>query len=214
MKRKKNVKRSVCAVAAALCLCLASVSGTLAWLHTESGTVKNTFVPGQYATLKLIEHTPVADADFNYTIPVATEDTEISTFTDYVVVPGASIAKDPQVSVNFTDDEHPVPSYLYVKVLTDDLPDTTEAPWWTPASGWTALGDTYPGVYYYSTKITSDTGAIPLITDSKLTIPGTFDPSTVTEGTTWTLEFQAFLAQATSGDGTPAGVYAANFVSA
>ncbi len=109
---KKKVFLTVAALILVLCC---AVGGTLAWLVARSTTVTNTFTVG----------------DINIDLTEST--------TDYKMVPGNTISKDPTVTVKANSEA----CWLFVKIeesenfrsfLTYDVSD-----------GWTKLQD---GVYY------------------------------------------------------------------
>ena len=95
----------------------AVVGGTLAWLADQTAEVKNTFTVG----------------DINIGLTETT--------TDYKMVPGNTIAKDPTVTVKANSEA----CWLFVKVTeSTDLKDFIT---YAIAEGWTALPGV-DGVYY------------------------------------------------------------------
>lgn len=107
------MKKKTLALVLALTLLVAGVvGGTLAWLTDQTAEVKNTFTVG----------------DINIGLTETT--------TDYKMVPGNTIAKDPTVTVKANSEA----CWLFVKVTeSTDLKDFIT---YAIAEGWTAL----PGV--------------------------------------------------------------------
>lgn len=112
------MKKKTLALVLALTLLVAGVvGGTLAWLTDQTAEVKNTFTVG----------------DINIGLTETT--------TDYKMVPGNTIAKDPTVTVKANSEA----CWLFVKVTeSTDLKDFIT---YGIAEGWTALPGV-DGVYY------------------------------------------------------------------
>ena len=112
------MKKKTLALVLALTLLVAGVVGsTLAWLTDQTAEVKNTFTVG--------------DNNIGLT----------ETTTDYKMVPGNTIAKDPTVTVKANSEA----CWLFVKVTeSTDLKDFIT---YAIAEGWTALPGV-DGVYY------------------------------------------------------------------
>lgn len=112
------MKKKTLALVLALTLLVAGVvGGTLAWLTDQTAEVKNTFTVG----------------DINIDLTETT--------TDYKMVPGNTIAKDPTVTVKANSEA----CWLFVKVTeSTNLKDFIT---YAIAEGWTALPDVN-GVYY------------------------------------------------------------------
>ena len=110
------MKKKTLALVLALTLLVAGVvGGTLAWLTDQTAEVKNTFTVG----------------DINIGLTETT--------TDYKMVPGNTIAKDPTVTVKANSEA----CWLFVKVTeTANLDDFIT---YAIATGWTELE---AGVYY------------------------------------------------------------------
>lgn len=94
-----------------------TIGGTLAWLTATSGEVKNTFTT----------------SDINITLA--------ETKTDFKMVPGYTIEKDPKATVVTGSEE----CYLFVKLEKSANFDSFMT--FEMATGWTALNDA-DGVYY------------------------------------------------------------------
>ena len=100
---------------AAILLCGCAVGGTVAWLSSRA-FVKNTFIAGDI-TLELTE----------------------TTGSEYKLIPGTTIAKDPKVTVYRGSES----CWLFVKIQKQNDPDAYID--YAIADGWTPMGD---GVYY------------------------------------------------------------------
>lgn len=111
-------KATIAVVALALVLCFA-IGGTLAWLVDNSGPVVNTFTYGDI-NIELSE----------------------TTGTNYKMIPGNDITKNPKVTVEANSEA----CWLFVKVEKSDNYDSYLENY-TIATGWTAL-DGVDGVYY------------------------------------------------------------------
>lgn len=119
----KKVILSVAAIALIVCC---AVGGTLAWLTATTTPVVNTFTCG----------------DINITLAETT--------TDYKMVPGRKIAKDPKVTVEAGSED----CWLFVKIEKNSVYDTYLEDY-AVATGWTQLmNGTTPvtGVYYRLAK--------------------------------------------------------------
>ena len=83
---KKNRKHLLITLCLMLVVCVISIGGTLAWLTDSTDTVKNTFTPTDINVE--ISETGATDTDGDKTFEKSFE-----------MVPGATIAKDPKVTV-------------------------------------------------------------------------------------------------------------------
>ena len=127
MRRRRGISTKTLVALLSLVLLLGcSLSGTLAWLADKTDPVTNTFTVGD-VNIELDE----------------------TTGTEYKIVPGVNIAKDPKVTVK-ADSEA---CWLFVKVDEANWPEfkesdgTTRKVKYAIADGWDALeGET--GVYY------------------------------------------------------------------
>lgn len=139
-RRKIRNRRIAMTVALVLVVALVSVGGTIAWLTATTTPVTNTFTVGN--------------------IDITLDETT----TDYKMVPGNTIAKDPTVTVVAGSED----CWLFVKVVESSTLSTYID--YEMASGWTALDATnYPGVYYYNTTITQGT-PIPVLKDNQVKV--------------------------------------------
>lgn len=112
----KKVIISVAAIALIVCC---AVGGTLAWLTAQTAPVVNTFTYG----------------DINITL-------DETTGTEYKMVPGNKLAKDPKVTVKANSEA----CWLFIKIEKNTVYGTYLADY-AVADGWTALTDV-DGVYY------------------------------------------------------------------
>lgn len=162
---KKKLLASVVAIALVAC-CV--IGGTLAWLTDTTDPVINTFTVGN-VDLTLTETT-----------------------SDYKMVPGSTIAKDPTVTVTAGSED----CYVFVKVdesanldsFIDYSVDTTK---------WTAL-DGVPGVYYTEVSSAEAGNAIAVLTSNQVTVKTSVTKDmmdAITEGTEPTLTFTAYAVQ-------------------
>lgn len=102
---RKSGKAIVALVALVMILAI-GIGGTLAYLTNKTNQVTNTFVMGDIGTLTLTE---------------PDEDTNTNENGDYVIVPGATITKDPVVKYTPVDEDEevvPVPVYVFVEIST------------------------------------------------------------------------------------------------
>ncbi len=137
-------KRSIALVLAVFALMLGSVFGTLAWLTAQSETVTNTFTTSD--------------------ITVTLQET---TGTEYKMVPGCEIGKNPKVTVA-TGSE---PCYLFIQLEKSSNFDTYLK--YETADGWTQLEDEtenpVSGVYYRKIKTEMGT-AFSVLKDDKVMV--------------------------------------------
>ena len=143
----KSMKKTIAVVVAISMIFGCVVGGTIAWLTANSNTVTNTFTTSD-VTISLAE----------------------TTGADYKMVPGATIAKDPKVTVQKGSED----CYLFVKIEeTNRIANASYNYFdYSVASGWTAL-DGVTGVYYRTvdnlTNAASD-AEYPVLADNQVTI--------------------------------------------
>lgn len=129
---------SVAAIALVLCC---AIGGTLAWLSTKTDPVVNTFTVGDI-NIKLAETT-----------------------TDYKMVPGNTIDKNPKVTVKAGSEA----CWLFVKVEESVNAKFSDFMTYEIADGWTALaGET--GVYYRTVGATTADSDFAVLKDNKVTV--------------------------------------------
>lgn len=179
-------KKIVAAALAAGLLMGGAVGGTVAWLVSSTIAVTNTFTMG----------------DINITLSETTG-------TDYPVVPGATIAKDPKVTVK-KDSE---PCYLFIKVTENNnsftkTGETTPSDIiiWDVNDTWIKYtAETNADVWYktITSKTDADTDYYILLRDSSSTayangyvqVDSAVKKGTVTSDNKPTLSFQAAAVQ-------------------
>ena len=158
----------ICALSIAVIICCA-VGGTFAWLTTQTGEVRNTFTIG------------------NIDITLA------ETTSDFKMIPGESIAKDPVVTVKANSEA----CWLFVKVTeSDNLDDFIT---YTVDSGWTALTGV-SGVYYREVAATTADTSFDVLTGNAVTVKDTvtkemMDAIKKGDATAPTLTFKAYAIQ-------------------
>lgn len=171
------MKKKTLALVLALTLLVAGVvGGTLAWLTDRTAEVKNTFTVG----------------DINIGLTETT--------TDYKMVPGNTIAKDPTVTVKANSEA----CWLFVKVTESENLDTFIT--YAIAEGWTELQD---GVYYREVPASNADQTFSVLAGNTVTVNDTVTKEMLTakDFANPTLTFQAYAIQKAHFD-TPAAAWA------
>lgn len=160
---KKKIAISIVAVALVLCC---AIGGTLAWLTDKTGPVTNTFTVG----------------DINIDLAETT--------SDYKMVPGNTIAKDPKVTVKANSED----CYLFVKVTKSGNFDQFLE--YAMADGWTQYEGT-TDVWYRTVPASNANQEFEVLKDSKVTVKGTVTKEMMTSSdfTNPTLTFKAAAVQ-------------------
>ena len=147
MKRSMSGKALAVLVAVVLLIgCV--VGGTVAWLVAKSDPIENVFTVGD--------------------INVSLSETRV---TNYHIVPGVNIAKDPKAQVKAGSEN----CYLFVKVDEENWPTFKEANSetkkvsYTLADGWTALPNV-TGVYYREVNAVSADTNFEVLEGNKVTV--------------------------------------------
>lgn len=156
----------ICALSIAVIICCA-VGGTFAWLTTQTGEVRNTFTIG------------------NIDITLA------ETTSDFKMIPGETIAKDPVVTVKAGSEA----CWLFVKVTESDNLDSFIS--YSVDSGWTALTGV-SGVYYREVAAVSADSSFDVLTGNAVTVKDTVTKTmmdALTDNTLPTLTFKAYAIQ-------------------
>lgn len=142
-------KKGLAMVLALVLLAVCAVSGTLAWLTAKSDVVTNTFITSD--------------------IKVKLEET---TGTEYKMIPGYTISKNPKATVLTGSEE----CYLFVKLdKSTNFDDYLE---YTIADGWTQLttdkdGNAITDLVYYRKVLTNDIGtAYSVLANDQVTVKG------------------------------------------
>lgn len=169
-KRRGGVATKTLIVALAVMLVVGcAVGGTLAWLTDTTGPVVNTFTVG------------------NIDIDLA------ETTTDYKMVPGATISKDPKVTVKSGSEA----CWLFVQVTESDNLSSFIS--YTVDSNWTALSGV-SGVYYREVAAATADVEFSVLTNNQVTVKDTvtkamMDAITNQTATAPTLTFKAYAVQ-------------------
>lgn len=166
-------KKSLALVLALAMIVVCVVGGTLAWLIAETDSVTNTFTVG----------------DINITLA--------ETKTDFKMIPGYTIAKDPTVTV-VKDSEK---CYLFVKVV--ESTNLKQFISYTVDNGWTALTGV-DGVYYRVVENSTADQEFGVLKDNQVTVKDTVtkaDMNALTADTQPTLTFTAYACQYNSSNG-------------
>ena len=150
-------KRTLTILIAVVLVVACAVGGTLAWLKTQTTPVVNTFTAG----------------DINITLAETT--------TEYKMVPGNDISKDPQVTVKAGSEA----CWLFVKVdksvattnpdkkAFDDYLTYTIADGWLPRVDANNDGIADDGVYYRVVTATSTDTVFPVLRDNEVSVKDT-----------------------------------------
>jgi len=159
------MKKKTLALVLALTLLVAGVvGGTLAWLTDRTAEVKNTFTVG----------------DINIGLTETT--------TDYKMVPGNTIAKDPTVTVKAESEA----CWLFVQVTeSTNLKDFIT---YAIAEGWTKLQD---GVYYREVPASAADQTFSVLKGDAVTVKDTVTKAMLTakDFANPTLTFKAYAVQ-------------------
>ena len=120
------------------------IGGTVAWLTDTSDTVVNTFT----------------DSDIEITL---TETGAVENANSYKMVPGYTISKDPEVTVEAGSEK----CYLFVKLDKSDNFESFLT--YEIADGWTAL-DGVENVYYRVVDTTTEAVTFSVLKDDQVTV--------------------------------------------
>ena len=167
-KRKGVATKAMFVILAVVLIVGISVGGTLAWLTAQSETVTNTFTTSD--------------------IKVELKET---TGTEYKMVPGNTITKNPQATVLTGSEE----CWLFVKLVKSTNFDSYLE--YTMADGWALVtGETN----VYARKVTTDKigTAFNVLKDNQVTVKGTVtkaDMNALTTATYPTLTVTAYASQ-------------------
>lgn len=159
-------KKVISIVAVVLVLCCA-IGGTLAWLTDKTASVKNTFTVG----------------DINIELKETT--------TNYKMVPGNTITKDPKVTVQANSEA----CWLFVKVEKSSNFDSFMT--YEMADGWTAL-PSVAGVYYREVAATTAATDFSVLKGDSVSVEDAVtkaDLNALTQSTFPTLTFTAYAVQ-------------------
>lgn len=160
-------KKRISLVMALILVLSLAIGGTLAWLTTKTQEVKNTFTVG----------------DINITLTETT--------TDYKMVPGNEISKDPKVTVKANSEA----CWLFVKVDKSSNFDSFMT--YEIAEGWNALAG-QEGVYYREVNATTADVNFAVLKGNEVTVNNTVTKemmNNLTDATRPTLTFTAYAIQ-------------------
>lgn len=149
-KANRTVSIKIAALIAAIVLVIGcTAGGTVAWLVSKPNAITNVFTVG----------------NINATLT--------ETATEFKIVPGVDIAKDPVATVKANSED----CYLFVQLTEENWPTFTEADNTTRKvkyeieDGWTKLED---GVYYREVlKKDTENRAFPVLKDNQVTVSST-----------------------------------------
>lgn len=165
-RRRRNTLKPMLIAMAVVLLLGCVTGGTLAWLTSTTGEVINTFTVG----------------DINITLDETT--------SDYKMIPGYTIAKDPVVTVEANSEK----CYLFVKVTKSTNFDNYMT--YEMASNWTAV-DGATGVYYRVVETSTSEQKFPVLKDNQVSVRGTVTKAEMetANASKPTLTFQAAAVQ-------------------
>ena len=167
-------KKGLALVLALTLLVISAVAGTLAWMTAKSDVVTNTFTTSDIK-VELKENTG----------------------TEYKMIPGYTISKNPKATVLSGSEE----CYLFVKLVKSaNFDDYLE---YTMADGWTQLtkdkdGNDVTGLVYYREVLTADIGTeYSVLANNQVTVKGTVTKEMMTTAQTTkpTLTITAYASQ-------------------
>ena len=167
-QRKRRNRRIALTLCVMFVVLAASIGGTVAWLTDKTDTIENTFTTSDIK-IELAETT-----------------------SDYKMVPGVDIAKDPKVTVKAGSED----CWLFVKVEKSENFDSFMNNY-AIADGWNVL-DGEEGVYYCEvTDVTADVSFY-VLSGNKVTVKDDVTKQMMnglTEATRPTLKFTAYAIQ-------------------
>lgn len=165
-RRRRNTLKPMLIAMAVVLLLGCVTGGTLAWLTSTTDPVTNTFTVG----------------DINITLDETT--------SDYKMIPGYTIAKDPVVTVEANSEK----CYLFVKVT--ESTNFGDYMTYQMASGWTAVDGT-TGVYYRVVEPSTSEQKFSVLKDDQVSVLGTVTKAAMetANASKPTLTFQAAAVQ-------------------
>ena len=200
-RRRLFGSKSVALVLACVLLVAGVIGGTVAWLTAQDTPVTNTFTPSTIG-VELKEHT------YNATTDALTTETTDTGVSNYKMIPGWTIPKDPEAWITTNSEA----AYLFVKVEKSTNFDTFMS--YEIASGWTELtsaaGTNYK-VYYRevaagaTAAAMDETNAFQILANDKITVLSTVTTqmmNALTADNYPTLTFTAYAHQLYSASGT------------
>ena len=192
----KNTRTRILLTAvAALLLVTMTIGGTLAWLQASSNEVTNTF-KGSSLAIAMKESPLKTGEDYDgKTIDTTAED--VTAETNYKMVPGVTLQKDPYAIVTKGSE----PCYVFVVVTKSNNFDTFMTEEYNDAD-WTQVTG-YENVWVYNTEVdalnaTEDVNTSSILAAEAITVKTDVDAalmSALTEATYPTLTFKAYAIQ-------------------
>ena len=172
MKNRRNVSNKTVAILLALVLAIGcAVGGTLAWLISQTESVVNTFTYG--------------DIDIDLTE---------TTGTEYKIIPGVNISKDPKVTVTAGSEA----CWLFVKVEEQGTFVANKVTYGIADDWRKGDGEKIPTNVYYRevNAVTADT-SFNVLEDNQVTVRDTLTKDEVDQlkGKNPTLTFKAYAVQ-------------------
>ena len=168
-RRRRNTLKPMLIAMAVVLLLGCVTGGTLAWLTSTTDPVTNTFTVG----------------DINITLDETT--------SDYKMIPGYTIAKDPKVTVKANSED----CILFVKVTKSSNFDTYMT--YSMADGWKELSNAETGslVYYRTVSSAATDTEFGVLEDNKVTVKDTVTKELMSQAASSqpTLTFQAAAVQ-------------------
>lgn len=180
---KKSAK-IIAAIAATAIAGSAAIGGTLAWL-TSNAQVTNTFTMG--------------DVNMILTETVPGTSSREADGQEYAIVPGGTVAKDPQFEIDSDSEDAYLFAYINDTLKVDNVAAVDE---YAMATGWTAVNGV-SGLYYYGaneelTVVEADDD-IPFFTSVTFKETLTADKEASNNGVTGDITVKGFLIQAEGG---------------
>ena len=198
---KKKILKVLALVACAVLLVVGSIAGTLAYMTSKTGTVKNTFTVGN-VSITMDE----ANVD-EYGVPTSGRTAEGN---EYKLIPGHTYAKDPTIHVA----EGSEVCYLFVEIANGikdiEASGNTTIAKQLEDNNWVALGN---NIYYLAIAVDARDAVQDVAVFTTFTVldDADWEDLTVTDGKV--SEVVTVTAYAVQADGfaTPAAAWAATF---
>ena len=140
--RKQRTRRALLTLCLMLAVAVVSVGGTIAWLTDKSDTITNKFT--------------ASDVDIEL---------KETTGTEYKMVPGATITKDPEVTVKAGSEA----CWVFVKIEKSTDKAFDDYMTYSMATGWSELAGV-TGVYYREVSDTNADQVFEVIADDTITV--------------------------------------------
>lgn len=147
-RRNRRIRNLLLVISMMMVVAMASVGVTVAWLTDATTAITNTFTAG------------------NIDITLS----ESASATNYKMVPGSSVAKDPKVTVEGGSED----CWLFVKLTKSTTTDSSKAAFddymtYTIADGWQEL-TTGSGVYYREVAANADDQTFEVLSGNQVTV--------------------------------------------